>query len=132
MLSADAKALNQRLVPLRTAAAQIIQQPAAARHHLQQTPARVVVLFVRLEVLRQLGDAPAENCHLDLWRACVRLMDPKLRDYSLLRFTRQRHSEIDTPRLFLIDWFKFRITQTHLETFRLPATPGPASRTANP
>lgn len=61
-----------------------------------------MILFVRLEVLRQLRNPLAEERHLHLWRARVVLVDPELR-YNLLLFnTRQRHSEMETSRLSLI------------------------------
>ena len=53
-LAPQAEARNERLVTLRAAAPQVIEQPAPPRDHLQQTPARMMVLRVRLEMLRQL------------------------------------------------------------------------------
>ena len=103
MLAPDAQALDQSLVALRTAATQVIEQPAATRDHLEQSPAGMVVLGVGFEVLRQIGNAPAQDRDLDLWRAGIRFVDPELGNHSTFCFTRQCHAEMDTPRLFLID-----------------------------
>ena len=44
-LAADAEALNQSLIALRTAIFQIIEQLSPPRHHGQQPAPRVVILF---------------------------------------------------------------------------------------
>src|SRR5262245_43520142 len=109
-LAANAQALDKSLVALRTCAAQVIEQPAPSRHQLQESPARVVVVRVSLEVVRQLRDTPAEDRDLHFWRTGIRLMDPELRNHFTLSFTRQCHSGMDTPRLVLIVVYVYRIT----------------------
>ena len=99
--TADAQALNQRLVAFRTAASQVVQQPSATCNHLQKASARMMVLGVHCPMLRQIGNPPAQDRNLHLWRAGVRLVNPELRNYFSFCFTRQWHSKFDTPRLFL-------------------------------
>src|SRR5690606_37392725 len=55
-------------VPLDVVAAQVVEQAAALADELQETAARVVVLRVRLEVLREVGDALGEQRDLHLGR----------------------------------------------------------------
>jgi len=107
-LAADAQARNESLVTLRAAATQVIEQTAPPRNHLEQTSAGMMVLGVRFEMHCQLIDALAQDCDLNLWRAGVRLVDPELGNRFALCFTRQRHSGIDTPRLFLTVYFRFK------------------------
>jgi hypothetical protein len=107
--TADAQALNQRLVAFRTAASQIVQQPAASRNHLQKASARVMVFGVHRPMLRQIANPPAQDRNLHLWRAGVRFMNPELRNHFCFSFTRQWHSKFDTPRLFLTVLFCYRI-----------------------
>src|SRR5579884_1050175 len=98
-LTADAEALDEVLVPFRTATLQVIQQAPPARHHGQQTTAGMKILLVRLEMLPELEDTLAQDGHLNLWRTAVVLMGPILRDYAFSNFGRQCHSLMETPRL---------------------------------
>src|SRR5690349_15879846 len=100
-LAPDAQALNQNLIAFRTATAQVVEQPAATRDHLQQTSARMMILRMRRKVFLELQNALAQDRHLHLWRAGIRFMDPELRNDFTFSFSRQCHSKIDTPRLFL-------------------------------
>ena len=70
-LAADTQTLNQGLIPFRIATLQIIQQLAPAGHHGKESPAGVVILFVRFEVLGELQNPLAENCYLNFWRAGI-------------------------------------------------------------
>ena len=72
----------------------------------------MVILLMSLEVLRELQDALAENCHLNFRRTCVGLVNPVLRYNLRLLFVRQCHSRKDTPRLNLyLLLFYIRIAQ---------------------
>ena len=53
-LAADAQALNQALVPFRVTAFQVFQKATASGDHRQQSPAGMMVLLVRLEVICEM------------------------------------------------------------------------------
>jgi len=72
--------LNQIAVTLDIVIPQVIQQPPPLPDEHEETPARVVVLFVHLEVFREVVDPPGEYRHLDIRRAGIGLMSPELRD----------------------------------------------------
>ncbi len=112
-LPTDAEALDQGLVPFRASALQIVQQTPAPGHHRQQSPPRVMILLVRLEVFLQQPKPLAEQSYLYLWRSAVRLVPLVLADHFLLYFGRQCHSRIDTPRLTLIFFFCTLSEYTH-------------------
>src|SRR3954468_14169600 len=67
-LAPEAELLNQRAVGLDVLALEVVQEPAAPAHELEQSAERVVVLRVRAEVLRELVDAPREQRDLHLRR----------------------------------------------------------------
>src|SRR5439155_26591056 len=71
LLPPEAQARDERPVALDVLAPQVVQQPPAAPDHLQQAAPGVVVLLVRLQVLREVGDALGENGDLDLGRAGI-------------------------------------------------------------
>jgi len=60
-----------------------------------------MVFLVRLEVVRKLEDPLAEDRYLNLWRAAVILVLPVLRDNLRFQISRQCHSRMGTPRLYL-------------------------------
>ena len=101
-LAADTQLLDQRLVPLRAAAFQVIQKATPPGDHEQEATTRVMVFLVDLEMFRQLHDPVAEERHLHFWRPGVTLVRLELRNYLLLNLCRQCHSELQTPRLPLI------------------------------
>ena len=68
-LAADAEALDQSPVALRTAIFQIFQQLATPGHHRQQTAPRVMVFLMRLEMFSQLKNTLAQKGNLYLWRS---------------------------------------------------------------
>ena len=70
-LLADAEFLNHGLVTLDVKLLQVVEQAATLADHHQKTAARSMVLLMRLEMLRQLGDPRAENRDLDLRAAGV-------------------------------------------------------------
>ena len=100
-LAADPETLNQGLVPLRRPALQIVQQTTPSSNHREQSPAGMMVFLVRLEVLCELENPLAEDRYLDLWRTAVSLVLLVLLDYLRFQISRQCHSRIGTPRLYL-------------------------------
>ena len=60
-----------------------------------------MVLLVRFEVVRELENPLAEDRYLNFWRAAVILVLPVLRDNLRFQFSRQCHSRMGTPRLYL-------------------------------
>jgi predicted TIM-barrel fold metal-dependent hydrolase len=72
---ADPKTPNESLITLRTAGLQILQKTAALSHHKQQATAGAVVLFVLLQVFRQLVDPRGQNRDLDIGRTRVFIVD---------------------------------------------------------
>jgi hypothetical protein len=69
---------------------QVLKEPAPAADELEQPAPRVVVLGVRAEMLRQLVDAPRQQCDLDLRRAGVGVASAVLADDLALRFLGER------------------------------------------
>jgi|SRR5579862_2523678 len=66
-LLADAEFLDDALVTLGIVLLQIVQQTTSLADQHKQAAPRPVVFLVRLEVLRQLTDALAQQRDLDLW-----------------------------------------------------------------
>src|SRR6266851_7783981 len=66
-LSPETQLRDQRSVAPHVGAVQVVQQSATLADQQQQTAARVVVLLVGPEVLRELRDALGEDGNLDLW-----------------------------------------------------------------
>ena len=108
-LAADAQALNQALVPFRVTAFQVFQKAAPSGDHRQQSPAGMMIFLVRLEMILELQNTLAQDGYLYFWRTGVGIVDSKLRYRLCLRISRQCHSRIDTPRLFLIFLYGNRI-----------------------
>ena len=71
---------------------EIIEQTPAPINHLQQASAGGMILFMALEVGHELGDAFAQDSHLDLRRTGILGMDAILLDYRSLLSTYQGHS----------------------------------------
>src|SRR5687767_5904326 len=71
LLAAQAELLDQGLVAIGAHAPQIIEQPAALAHQLEQAAAGMVVLLVRLEVERELVDPLRQQRDLHLGGAGV-------------------------------------------------------------
>src|SRR5262245_24315650 len=68
---ADAQPSNELGVAIDVLLLQVVEQPAPLADELQEAAARVVILGVDLEVIREVVDSLAENCHLHLGRASV-------------------------------------------------------------
>src|SRR5581483_9922704 len=91
-LPAQAELLDQGTVALQVGLLQVRQEPAPAADELQEAAARVVVLGVRAQVLRELADPLRQHRDLHLGRPRVLGAAPVLSDQLLLRFLRQSHS----------------------------------------
>ena len=81
---------NDLLVFLRVAAAQISQQRTSLANEAQQAAARVMIVFVDLQMLGQMGDPGGENAYLHLRRAGVGFVGLKLLNYVLFVRASQR------------------------------------------
>lgn len=60
MLLAQAKTFDNLAIPIRVAAVQVVQQPAAAVDHHDQSASRSVILCVGFEVSGEVVDALAQ------------------------------------------------------------------------
>src|SRR3954463_9304533 len=90
-LLAQAERAHDLAIALDIGALQVIEKPTTLSHELQQTAARVVVLFVHLEVLGQVLDALAEQRNLNLGRPRVGLVRAELGDRRRLGLWREGH-----------------------------------------
>src|SRR6266498_3474914 len=90
--STQTEPLNQRSVPFDIHLRQVVQQPAATADQQQQTPPRVVVMLVHLEMLCQVTDPLRQHRDLGLWPTGIRVMQPILGQNRLLLLSGQRHS----------------------------------------
>src|SRR6516164_9624100 len=97
--TADAKSLDQTLVAGVVGTPQIIEDLTPLRHELQQPAARMVILDMRFEVLRQIVDTLREQCDLHLGRTGIAGFDGIGPDK--LRFAcgcyRHRHQPLFLP-----------------------------------
>jgi hypothetical protein len=93
-LSPDAKFLNNGAISLNIPTLQVIQQPSPLSDDLEQTAAAVMVLFMNLEMLRQIRDSLSKNRYLHFRRTGIILMTFMGLDDFLLLICYQ-HS--DTP-----------------------------------
>ena len=123
-LTTDAQALNQVLVPFRITAFQVFQKATASGDHRQQSPAGMMIFTMQLEMILELQNTLAQDGYLYFWRTGVGVVDSKLRNRLCLRISRQCHSRIDTPRLFLIFLYDSRIAQSRLPSDSWLLTPG--------
>src|SRR5512145_406708 len=76
--------LHDRAVTVDVFLLHVVQKATTLTHEEQQTTTAVVVVLVLLQVLGQVSDAVAEQCHLDLRRAGVALGRAVLGDDLLL------------------------------------------------
>src|SRR6266545_2650477 len=93
-LLAEPEALDGGAIALEILPLEIVEQAAAAAHHLEEAAAAVMVLGVGLEVLGELRDPVRQECHLDLGRPGVALVDPVLFDDALFHFCGLRQSKL--------------------------------------
>ena len=85
-LSSETQFLDQCAIPLQVSLLEVVQEAAAAADQLQQPTARVMVLRVRAQVLRELVDPLREERDLDFRRAGVVPGSTMLADDLALRF----------------------------------------------
>jgi hypothetical protein len=70
---------------------EVLQMATPLPDHLEETPARMMILLVRLQVLRQVADTPAQQRYLHFRRTRVRRMPAIGTDYTgLLLFIHNR------------------------------------------
>ena len=81
---------NDLLVFLCVAAAQITQKRTSPSNEAQQAAARVMIVFVDLQMLGQMRDPGGENAYLHLRRAGVGFVRLKLLNYDLFVRASQR------------------------------------------
>src|SRR5262249_13033271 len=89
--TADAELVYDGAVALRRPDPEVFEKAAALADQHQQTPPRVVVLGVLLEVVRQAVDALREERDLHFGRACIALVGAELLDQTLLSVDGKRH-----------------------------------------
>ena len=65
-LSPQTELRDERSVPLDVVPSEVVEQPAPATHEHEQSPARVMVLGVDLQVVGEVVDALGEQRHLHL------------------------------------------------------------------
>lgn len=67
MLTAQTQTINYLVVAFYIGALQVIQQTSALRDHFQQAAPRMIVLFMGLEMLREVVNSLTQKRDLDLW-----------------------------------------------------------------
>src|SRR5262245_7072739 len=90
-LAPEAELLDQRAVGLEVLALEVVQEPAAPAHELEQAAARVVVLRVRAEMLGELVDPLRQQRNLHLRRPRVGVVLAVLADDVVLGFLGEGH-----------------------------------------
>ena len=88
---------RDRMIALSVRVMEVIQQTPALTHHDEQTAPRAVIFQVLLEVLGQMVDAMGEQGNLDICRAGVALVNPKICDCFRFFF----HTSVTDPFPFL-------------------------------
>src|ERR1035438_4909328 len=105
-LAADAQLQKNRFVALWARISQVSQKPATLGNQGQQPLAGAMILFVRLEMLRQHRDSGAQQGNLYFWRPGVGFVALIPGENLLLCFNRQCHSRGNAPCLLLISlWY---------------------------
>src|SRR5262249_54460113 len=90
-LTAQPKALNELLIALIVCALQIVEQAAALANHDEQAATGMEVLFMGLQMVRQVLDALAQYRDLHLRRTGVTLFAGIFLDERLFALGRNRH-----------------------------------------
>src|ERR1700722_3409202 len=114
MLLAQTKALDNLAIPIRVTAVQVIQQATALIDHHDQSAARCMILYVRLQMRSQVRDPLAQQCNLHFRRAGVFRMGPILFDQRYFGFAQIALSVEPTYALFV-----FSSTYKEYHTARL-------------
>ena len=73
-LPSQIQTLQNAAVPIHVCPFEIIEKSTTLTNQLQQSPPRVMVLFVGFEVFREIADALAEERYLHFWRASIGLV----------------------------------------------------------
>jgi hypothetical protein len=87
LLLADSQLLDDRFVPLCVVLLQIVQQATALAHHHKQSTAGSMVLLVRTEVIRQLGDPLTQQSDLNFRATGIRGVGLVSLDYVRFLFS---------------------------------------------
>src|SRR5215204_1801488 len=104
VLAPEAQLLDQFSVRLHVFLLEVVQKSAAPPDELQEPAARVVILRMRAEMLRELVDALREERDLDLGRARVGLRVPVAPDDLQLCFLGEGHLSPIVHRARLRTW----------------------------
>ena len=92
LLATKSEFADDRVILVDIAMTQIIEKLPTTRDELKQALARIIILLVYLEMLRQLVDALRKQCDLHLRRTRVRSMRFVVGDYLLFKFCACCHS----------------------------------------
>ena len=92
LLATKSEFADDRVILVDIAMTQIIEKLPTTRDQLEQALARIIILLVYLEMLRQLVDALRKQCDLHLRRTRVRSMRFVVGDYLLFKFCACCHS----------------------------------------
>jgi len=74
MLSTQSETLDDVAVSFHVFFLEVVKEPSSLPDKFQQSPARMMILFVNLEVLSQIPDAGADQCDLNFRRPRILLM----------------------------------------------------------
>jgi hypothetical protein len=88
-LATQSEPFDKRGVARKILSAQVIQQASALSHHLQQSPTRMVILPMNLQMLRQIADPFAQDRYLDLRGTRILLMAAEVLDNRSLSLRRE-------------------------------------------
>ena len=91
---AQPEARYEAAIPVEVVLSEVGKQATAAANHLEQAPARVMVVLVRGEMRPQIVDASRQDRDLDLRRAGVAVLDLEVADNSLLALCLQSQSYV--------------------------------------
>ena len=100
VLLSQSQGLDQSLIAGFTPLLQIVQQPPALAHHLQQAPPAVMVFFVGLKVFLQLVDPLGEQGNLHFRAAGVGRIAAVPGDDFLFALGQKTHDVVYFPSLF--------------------------------
>jgi hypothetical protein len=74
------------VIPVYIALFEVLKQTPALADHLQKATPRMIVLHVSLKVSLQFIDPLRENRYLNLWRACIGIVNFVVADNVSLCF----------------------------------------------
>ena len=85
-LSSDTQSIDYVVIPVYIALFEVLKQTPALADHLQKATPRMIVLHVSLKVSLQFIDPLRENRYLNLWRACIGIVNFVVADNVSLCF----------------------------------------------